>query len=273
MLKAVHNFLIETRTEQYSLQTRKEQHMMTPTTTTESVRFPRVTLVESASSGYLHLAAEVDRGLPFLPNSRKKRELVATCKRWCEQLETDPGVLGAVLFDAFLIPPGRGEFVKERPEEVHIARFDLSILVETVSLEVAEVVKLSPTYAEMERAVKEAATFTHAVTASNVRRIGPVDHSRQGVFLFNYFFAADTAQNVETWEDTAGWWEQETGLDNSTVLLPSGDSKYNLINHCRWDSLGDVMPSIVFKPSFRSFVLANFKKSSVAAMPILYRLA
>ncbi len=44
-------------------------------------RFPRVDLVEPASSGYLHLAAEVDGRPPFLPNSRRKRELIERCKR------------------------------------------------------------------------------------------------------------------------------------------------------------------------------------------------
>jgi hypothetical protein len=34
------------------------------------------------------------------------------------------------------------------------------------------------------------------VTATNVRRMGPVDHDTQGVFLFNYFFADDTARNL-----------------------------------------------------------------------------
>src|ERR1700704_5705723 len=37
------------------------------------------------------------------------------------------------------------------------------------------------------------------------------------------------------WEHTAGWFQQETGLDNSTVLMPARAdlSEYTLINHCR----------------------------------------
>ena len=190
------------------------------TVVNNDARFPRVKLVEPASSGYLHLAAEVDRRPPFFPNSRKKRELIAKCKRLCRQLEADPSVVSAVVFDALVIPPGRGEFIKERPGKVHVARFDLAVLVETTSPEAADALKASPVYAEMERAIREVATFTHVITATNVKRIDPVDHSRQGAFLFNYFFADDTAQNLAVWEYTAGWFEQETGLDNSTVLLP-----------------------------------------------------
>lgn len=241
----------------------------------DGARFPRVNLVEPASSGYLHLAAEVDKRPPFLPNSRRKRELIAECKRWCRQLEADPSVVSAVVFDTTLIPPGRGEFIKERPGKVHVARFDLAVLIETTSPEAADVLKESPTYAEMERAIREAATFTHAITAINVKRMGPVNHGKQGVFLFNYFFADDTAQNLAIWEYTAGWWEQETGLGNSTVLLPrEGErSEYNIINHCRWDRYRDVLPSLAFKRSFRAYVLANFAANRVAAMPILYRMA
>jgi hypothetical protein len=245
------------------------------TVANESVRFPKVKLVEPVPSGYIQIAAEVDRRPPFLPNSRKKRELIAKCKEWCERLEADPSVVSAVVFDALIIPPGRGEFIKERPGKIHVARFDLAVLIETTGPEAADAVKASSVYPKMERAIREAATFTHAITATNVKRIGPVDHNRQGVFLFNYFFADDTAQNLAVWEYTAGWFVQETGLNNSTVLLPrEGErSNYNIINHCRWDRLRDVLPSLVFKKTFRTYVLANFEANRVAAMPILYRMA
>jgi hypothetical protein len=59
----------------------------------------------------------------------------------------------------------------------------------------------------MERTIREAASFTHVVTATNPKSMGPVDHARQGVFLFNYFFADDTAENLAVWEYTAGWFQ------------------------------------------------------------------
>lgn len=242
----------------------------------EDAGFPQVKLVEPAPSGYVHLAAEVDGRPPFLPNSQKKRELIARCKRLCRQLEADPGVLSAVVFDALLIPPGRGEFLKKLPGKTHVARFDLAILVETTTPEAAEeVAEASAPYAEMERAVRDAATFVHRIAATDAKRIGPVNHERRGVFLFNHFFADDTARNLAVWEYTAGWFQQETGLDNSTVLLPrDGErSEYNIVNHCRWDRLRDVLPSLIFKRSFRSYVLDNFEANDVAAMPILYRMA
>jgi hypothetical protein len=74
---------------------------------------------------------------------------------------------------------------------------------------------------------------------------------------------------------TAGWFEVETDLHNSTVLLPddAATSQYSIINHCRWDRLRDVLPAMLLKKTFHSYVLDNFAANNVAAMPILYRLA
>jgi hypothetical protein len=45
----------------------------------------------------------------------------------------------------------------------------------------------------------------------------------------------------------------------------------------RWppgvDRLSDVLPSLIFKRSFRTYVLEHFRVNGVAAMPVLYRLA
>ena len=76
----------------------------------EGTRFPRVKLAEPLPSGFVHVAAEVDARPPFLPNSRKKRQLLACCKEWCRQLEDEAEVLDAVVFDALVAIPGRGEF-------------------------------------------------------------------------------------------------------------------------------------------------------------------
>ncbi len=241
----------------------------------EHVRFPRASLVDPAPSVYLHIAAEVDKRPPFLWNSAQKKKLITDCKRWCERLEREPGVVSAVVFDALLIAPGRGRFIEKRRDQVHVAHFDLAVLIETEGPEVARRINASPTYRKMEQAIRRAASYTHAIAATNVKRIDAVDHDNQGVFLFNYFFADSTEQNLAVWEYTAGWFQKETGLDNSTVLLPTDtqDSRYNIINHCRWDKLTDILPSLIFKRTFRSYVLAKFEANDVAAMPILYRMA
>lgn len=107
-----------------------------------------------------------------------------------------------------------------------------------------------------------------------MRRIGPVDHRRDGVFLINYFYADRTDLNLAAWQYTAGWFMDQTGLDNSTVLLPieTSEPRYRIVNHARWDRWRDILPSLILKRSFRTYVLEHFRANGVAAMPILYRL-
>lgn len=239
-----------------------------------SADYDKVSLVEPSRQGYIHLAAEVDRRPPFLPPSRTKRNLIRDLRRLCAHLEARPEVDSAVVFRAVLIPPGRGALLKGRPD-VRVARFDAAVLVETATVADAERLRADPAWAAVESRTREAAERVHVVTAENVRRIGPVDHDRGGVFLFNYFYADDVGQNLAVWEYTAGWFEQETGLDNSTLLLPTDGAatEYTVINHCRWDGLADIVPSLVLKRSFRTYVLGNFEANRTAAMPILYRRA
>ena len=232
-------------------------------------------LVQPAGSGYVLLAAEVD-ALPFLWTSGTKRRLIEDCTGWCASIAEQPGVLEAVTFQAVFVPPiGEPGFLRRRREQFHRARFDLVVLVETDTVERAERLFTSGNFRVLEAHVRDEAAHVYVVTASNAKRIGSVDHRRGGVFLFNYFYADSLAQNLAVWEYTAGWFQKETGLDNSTVLAPTQPdlSQYTLINHCRWDRLSDVLPALVFKRSFRDFVLAHFDANDTAPMPILYRLA
>jgi hypothetical protein len=153
------------------------------------LQFPTVRLIEQTTSTYLHIAAEVDTRLPFLPGSRTKKQLIARCKGWCAQLAREPGVIDASVFTAILIPPIPEDFLAKRRDSVHVARFDVSVLIECKNTEVLDAICRLPAYSEMERTIRAAASYVHVISATNPRHIGPVDHARQGVFLFNYFFA------------------------------------------------------------------------------------
>jgi hypothetical protein len=237
-------------------------------------RFPKAPLVEPTASGYMLVAAEVDRRPMFLPDSRAKRRLLRRVDRRLADLAADGRVLEANAFDGLLTPARRGELLKERPD-VPVARFDLAVLVETTTPETAAELEGEAPWTELVRELEAAGRHSYRLRAHNVRRMGPVDHGRQGVFLFNYFYADRTDLNLAAWQYTAGWFNDQTGLDNSTVLLPdaSSEPRYRLVNHARWDRLRDVLPDLIFKRSFRSYVLAHFRANGVAAMPVLYRLA
>jgi hypothetical protein len=241
-----------------------------------ALEYGKAQLVKPAASGYLLLAAEVDAQPFFLWSSRTKRHLIEDASAWCARIAREAGVLEAVTFKAVLIPPiGEAAFLRRRRNGFHRARFDLVVLVETDSVERAEALRKGALFRGLEDRMREDAGHVYVVAASNAKRIGAVDHRRDGVFLFNYFYADSPAQGLAAWERTAGWFQQQTGLDNSTVLMPAHPelSQYPLIDHSRWDRLRDILPSLLFKRSFRDFVLAQFDAGDTAPMPILYRLA
>jgi len=177
------------------------------------------------------------------------------------------------VFKTLLAPPGRGDYLKQRPN-VPIARYDLVMLVELTTAAAAQKLRDSPDWTDMQQQAAKLARKSLLLSATNARQIGPVDHSRDGVFLFNYFYADDLAQNLAVWNYTAGWFQDQTGLDNSTLLVPDADqgSDYTVINHCRWDRLRDIIPAL-FRRSFKTYVEDNFTANRTAPIPILYRLA
>ena len=240
----------------------------------QSGRFPKVRLTEPTPHGFVVAAFEIDRRPPFgyFIESAAKKEAIATLKAAAAALVAKDEAVDATVFKALLRPPGRGAFLRSRPD-VPIARFDLVLLVETPGQADAEQLVASPSFRDAIGGL--GASRSLVVNASNGRRIGPVDHSRDGVFLFNFFYADRLEQNLAVWEYTAGWFSDQTGLDNSTLLIPDpgSGSPYTVINHCRWDRARDIVPQLIINGSFRSYVLRHFEANRTAAMPILYHLA
>lgn len=246
----------------------------------EHLEFPRVSLVEPTDSRYVHLAATVDDpSLPFPPvylrDSDEKQALLAACKRLCADLSEMKGVVDATVFEALVRPPGRAGHLQQTDQTVAVADFDVAVLIEVEDNTALDRIEEHSVYRELVSRLEAAAQSFYRVVGTNERRIGPVAHDTDGVFLFNYFFSENTERTLKVWEYTAGWFQAETGLDNSTLILPQDPEKseYTIINHCRWNGLWDVLPALLVKRTFRSYVLANFEANKVAPMPILYTLA
>lgn len=240
------------------------------------LNFPKVHLQPPNTSGYLLLALEVDnKGPLFLTESKKKKELIKAAKALLKTIEKIDYVLDVALFKARFIPPGKGEFIKKRQGQIHIAKYDVVILIETHQYSDLDQLKQKVDVVQLEKLATISSTHMHLATARNIRRMGNVNHNKQGVFLFNFFYADNIDQNLNIWEYTAGWFEDQTGLDNSTLLRTQEENSrlYSVINHCRWDKLSDVLPSLIFKPTFKNYVLANFEANNTAPIPILYKLA
>jgi hypothetical protein len=241
-------------------------------------RYGKVHLIEPAPLGYLHLAADVQaahRPGPVLRRSRDKHQLLGVLKWQARQLAQLDTVERATVYDALAFTPPGG-YVKDRPAPLPPAWFDVAVLVETATPEAASEVRAASAYQALVAALTGQARRMHQVAARNVRRVGDVDKSRPGLFLFNYFVGDDPGLAVELWDYLAGWYEAETGLDNSTLLAPLEGEKsdYVLVNHARWDrSLPLFVARQLPKKTFRSYMLANLTAHHVAAMPVLYRLA
>lgn len=236
-------------------------------------KYAKVTLIDPPPLGYIHLAAAVDPPpgpTPIPGKSPRKAALLIRLRSLARQLETLTTVERASVYRAILIAPPAG-FTKAG---THVARYDVVALIETTSPEVLGEVQATEPYRLLVEAVTEAATDVHVMTARCPKRVGEVDKTRQGLFLFNYFVADDTAVALQLWEHLAGWYAVETGLDNSTLLEPLGDADYVFVNHARWDdSLPRFLLRQLTKPSFRTYLLANLQANRTRAMPILYRLA
>jgi hypothetical protein len=240
-------------------------------------RYGKVRLIEPTSLGYLHLAADVQaahRPGPVLFRSRDKMQLLGVLKWLAGQLAQLGTVNRATVYDAFLFTQPGG-YVKGRPAAPP-AWFDVVVLVETTSPEAAAEVRAAAPYQQLVQELTRRARRVHHVAARNVRRVGDVDNTRPGLFVFNYFAGENRDRAVELWDYLAGWYETETGLDNSTLLAPLEGEKsdYVMINHARWDhSLPVFIARQLPKKTFRSYLLANLTANHVTAMPVLYHLA
>src|ERR671931_2773277 len=217
--------------------------------------YATVKLVEPATRGYIHVAAEVrPRRLPFLqrlPAGHEKSTLIGRLTELARQLEDLEAVEKVTIFDALAIAPARSAYLKEQGDAIHVPRFDVVVLIETTSPAVIRDMQSTPLYEALLDALQSQAKRLHVMAARNAKRVGDVDKTRQGVFLFNYFVADDARVMLQLWDYLAGWFAVETGLDNSTLLVPLGEeadrpsadsacggggqADYLAINNARWE--------------------------------------
>ncbi|WP_197380111.1 hypothetical protein [Mycolicibacterium mengxianglii] len=233
-----------------------------------------VVLQEPSPAGFLLVAATVDRRPPFLPNSRRKRALLAGIAEDLRRLTESDQTTEVNLFDAVLVAPGMGHrLLRKRSGSVQPAHFDVVLLIQTADPASALSLRSDPVYRCVRDRLEQSSSRIYEVAARNSARIADVDHARDSVFLFNFFYADDTARLMSVWEYSAGWFVQKAHLPDSTVLEPlAGEPvEYGIVNHASWPGFRTFLPHLLLRPSFRRFVLANFEANNVAAQPILYR--
>ncbi|MFC5827281.1 hypothetical protein [Nonomuraea insulae] len=216
--------------------------------------------------GFLMLAGEVGAWRGYFASA--PAQLAARLKALVVGIEARE----ANVFRAVLRTPGEGdELLTARGMQP--ARYDVVVLIRTASVDDALELRDSAAYKKVAQAMGAAARRTHQIVASNAGLLGDVDHSQDDCFLFNYFYADDRETLLQVWEYTAGWFQTKTALPNSALMQPlEGEpADYGLVNHASWPNWRTFLPSLIFRPTFRRFVLANFKANGVAAQPIIYR--
>jgi hypothetical protein len=237
-------------------------------------KYPRVGLIEPPPTGYLLLAAVVEPTIGRTPLPRggsRKAALLAELKALAASLERLEAVTRATVYRAILIPPPGSD---ARRMAARPARYDVVTLIETTTVEAAGDVAAGPEFRKLHDAITAAAREEYLMPARCLRLVGDVDKSRPGLFLFNFFVAEDPGVALDLWDHLAAWYAVETGLDNSTLLGPTGPGDYVFVNHARWDlSLPGFAARQFGKRSFYSYVLANLHANGTASMPILYHLA
>ena len=240
----------------------------------ENPNYPPVKLIEPTTLGYIHLAAVVQpRQVSFLPAGREKAQLLARLKQFALQLEQVDMVEKVTVFHSIVMAPPSG-YVKQHRDAIHLPRYDIVVLVETTSPETARQVQKTAAYTVLVAALRSKTNDLHIVVTRNVKRVGDVEKHRKGVFLFNYFVGEDPQVTLALWDYLAGWYAVETGMDNSTLLLPlEGErSDYTIINHAHWNGLLSFMWQQMTKRSFRTYMQANLDVNHVGAMPTFYHL-
>jgi hypothetical protein len=235
--------------------------------------FAKATLVEPPPYGYLLLSAAVEppaaKGPPRPGRSRAKRALLAELAGQAARLAGQETVRRATVYRAVIVPPAQGYARDYAPR---VARYDVVVLIEAVSPDVLPSLERTDAYRILLDALTNAARDTHTLRARCTKSLGDVPKDRSGLYLFNYFAAEDATVAGELWEYLAGWYERNTGLDNSTLLEPLEADDFVFVNRARWNqSLPKVMLDQFRRPSFRSYVLGNLLANRTGSMPILYR--
>jgi hypothetical protein len=243
-------------------------------------KYSTVALAEPAALGYIYIGATVRPSgrLPLVWPNADRSALLHQLKVLARRLELLDPFLKATVFRAIVQPPTArfSGYLKARGPSLHVADFDVIVLIETASPASARELQTTPTYHALIEAVLHSADAVHIVAARNARRIADVDKRRPGLFLFNHFAADDPGTMLQLWDHLADWYVKETGLDNSEALVPVEGEKcdYAIINTARWDSgpLAHFARQLSTR-TFWSYVVANLEANHAASMPIYCRLA
>ncbi|WP_406064206.1 hypothetical protein [Micromonospora sp. NBC_00860] len=214
---------------------------------------PRFAEPEPYGFLYLGFQAAPAQRLPVYTRTPRRRSAAARLVQAVPALVHRPDVVSVKVFRAVFIPPLPGA-----------PRYDLAMLVRTVSVEHLETVRTCDEVSALDG--------EQILTGVNVARIGETDARTDGTFLFNHFTAAPGTDAEAVWRSLTGWYTTKTGVDNSTALRPTGPSSFSLINYARIPA-GAIrfLFGQLTRPSFHRFVRATLDDHGMHALPAFHR--
>jgi hypothetical protein len=222
---------------------------------TTAARYPPPPFTEPLHGEYLYAGWSVDppRRIPIVRPSARRDRVLDRCRALANDAKSIDGVADATVFQAVLIPPLEG-----------LPRFDVAVLLRATTPEaLAQVRSLRPW---------QQANADFVMTARNTRRIGDTERTRSATFLFNHFTADDAAGAVRVWEELAGWYTAKAGVDNSTLLQPTSEGPYALVNYVRLPhGATRFLLAQLCRPSFHTYVRRTLRDNGMVALPVLCR--
>jgi hypothetical protein len=215
---------------------------------------PGAAFTEPAPYGYLYVGMRIDppNRVPVVRRSAARTVALQDCRRLAGRLESLVEVVAVTVYEAVVIPPARDS-----------PRFDVMVLIQTTSPESIPAVEAAEAFQHLK------ADFVMA--ARNTRRIGDIDRSEAGAFLFNHFTAADSERALRTWEDIAGWFTHRAGVEDSALLQPIGASPYVFVNHVRLPCSPVRFFLRLAKPSFRKAVSRRLTTNQIGFAAVVCR--
>ncbi|MBG6105257.1 hypothetical protein IW249_005671 [Micromonospora vinacea] len=214
---------------------------------------PRFAEPEPYGFLYLGFQAAPAQRLPVYTRTPRRRSAAARLVQAVPALVRRPDVVSVKVFRAVFIPPLPGA-----------PRYDLAMLVRTVSVEHLETVRTCDEVSALDG--------EQILAGVNVARIGETDARTDGTFLFNHFTAVPGTDAEAVWRSLTGWYTTKTGVDNSTALRPTGPSSFALINYARIPA-GAIrfLFGQLTRPSFHRFVRATLDDHGMHALPAFHR--
>lgn len=226
-------------------------------------RYPRPQFVEPVQDEYLYAGWTVDppSHAPLVRTSARRKEFLDRCRQAVPDITSVDGVIDVRLLEAVLMPPLEG-----------LPRHDVVMLVRASTAAVLRQVRDSERWRGLGADFQMAARNTHRM--GDTERIGDTERNRSATFLLNHFVAADAGTALTAFERITGWYTAKVGVDNFTLLQPTGDAPYVFVNYVRLPG-GPVgfMLAQLSKPSFHRYVRGTLKANGMTALPVLFKLA